>query len=365
MVKEQYRETDVSHKLSHICFGMQSSQEVERAAHIQVVAKNLYNQDADRTPILYGALDNRMGTSQKSQKCSTCGLGLSDCVGHFGYINLELPVYHVGYFRAIIQILQTICKSCSAVLLSEKDKNIFREKLKAPNIPYLAKQALRKKILTKAKKTVQCFECNARNGVVKKCGLLKISHEPYRFCKKNSEPLMDKLAEYEELIEKNKEVESMMSTALIHVLNQMEVLSLFEQIRDHDLPYLLMDKTASRPCDMILTRIACPPLCIRPSVVSDLKSGTNEDDVTMKMTEIVFLNDVIVKHKQTGATSKMIQDDWDFLQLQCALHINSQLSGIPADKAPKKYMRGFVQRLKGKQVGIFSCQHFCGLTVYF
>ena len=84
-------------------------------------------------------------------------------------------------------------------------------------------------------------------------------------------------------------------------------------------------------------------------MVSDLKSGTNEDDVTMKMTEIVFLNDVIIKHRQSGATAKMIQDDWDYLQLQCALHFNSQLSGIPADKAPKKYTRGFVQRLKGKQ----------------
>ena len=33
---------------------------------------------------------------------------------------------------------------------------------------------------------------------------------------------------------------------------------------------------------MILTRLSVPPVCIRPSVVSDLKSGTNEDDVTMK-----------------------------------------------------------------------------------
>ena len=33
--------------------------------------------------------------------------------------------------------------------------------------------------------------------------------------------------------------------------------------------------------------------------------------------------------------------------LVCALMINSQLSGIPADRAPKKFSRGFVQRLKG------------------
>ena len=58
---------------------------------------------------------------------------------------------------------------------------------------------------------------------------------------------------------------------------------------------------------MIVRRVAVPPLCVRPSVASDLKSGTNEDDVTMKITEIVFLNDVIVKHRQSGATAKMLQ----------------------------------------------------------
>ena len=42
-------------------------------------------------------------------------------------------------------------------------------------------------------------------------------------------------------------------------------------------------------------------------MVSDLKSGTNEDDVTAKKTEIVFLNDVIMKHRQIRANSKMIQ----------------------------------------------------------
>ena len=349
MGKDLYRESDVSHKISHICFGMQTPQEIESAAHIEVVQKHLYNQDAERTPIPFGVLDNKMGTSQKSQKCSTCGLGLSDCVGHFGFINLELPVYHVGYFRSIIQTLQTICKTCAAILLSEKDKIAFREKLKNPKLPYLTKQALRKKICIKAKKYTQCFECGARNGVVKKLAPLKISHEPFRACKNNSEVVLEKLAEYDDLCEKNKEVEGLLGNALIHILNPMEVLTLFERIRDYDLLFLLMDKEASRPSDMIMTRVACPPLCIRPSVVSDLKSGTNEDDVTMKMTEIVFLNDVIVKHKQMGASSKTIQEDWDFLQLQCALHINSQVSGIPPDKAPKKYMRGFVQRLKGKQ----------------
>ena len=41
---------------------------------------------------------------------------------------------------------------------------------------------------------------------------------------------------------------------------------------------------------------------------------------------------------------------WDLLQLQCALYINSEMSGIPMKLQPKKPSRGFVQRLKGKQV---------------
>ena len=54
-----------------------------------------------------------------------------------------------------------------------------------------------------------------------------------------------------------------------------------------------------------------------------------EDDLTIKLTEIVFLNQTILKHKAQNARISMIIEDWDFLQLNCALYINSELSGIP------------------------------------
>lgn len=43
----------------------------------------------------------------------------------------------------------------------------------------------------------------------------------------------------------------------------------------------------------------------------------------------MFLNHTILKHKAQNARIQMIIEDWDFLQLQCALYINSELSGIP------------------------------------
>ena len=83
-----------------------------------------------------------MGTSQKDQKCHTCGEDLKDCIGHYGYIDLELPVFHVGYFRAIINVLQSICKNCSRILLKPELASTFREKTKNKSFPYLAKKGI-------------------------------------------------------------------------------------------------------------------------------------------------------------------------------------------------------------------------------
>lgn len=47
---------------------------------------------------------------------------MTDCPGHFGFIKLALPVFHGGYFRHTVAILQAVCKECSRVLLSEEDR---------------------------------------------------------------------------------------------------------------------------------------------------------------------------------------------------------------------------------------------------
>uniref|UniRef100_A0A8D0VY18 DNA-directed RNA polymerase subunit n=2 Tax=Sus scrofa TaxID=9823 RepID=A0A8D0VY18_PIG len=349
MVKEQFRETDVAKKISHICFGMKSAEEMRQQAHIQVVSKNLYSQDNNHSPLLYGVLDHRMGTSEKDRPCETCGKNLADCLGHYGYIDLELPCFHVGYFRAVIGILQMICKTCCHIMLSQEERKQFLDYLKRPGLTYLQKRGLKKKISDKCRKKNTCHHCGAFNGTVKKCGLLKIIHEKYKTNKKVVDPIVSNfLQSFETAIEHNKEVEPLLGRAQEN-LNPLVVLNLFKRIPAEDIPLLLMNPEAGKPSDLILTRLLVPPLCIRPSVVSDLKSGTNEDDLTMKLTEIIFLNDVIKKHRISGAKTQMIMEDWDFLQLQCALYINSELSGIPLNMAPKKWTRGFVQRLKGKQ----------------
>ncbi|CAH4038171.1 DNA-directed RNA polymerase III subunit RPC1 [Pieris brassicae] len=351
MPKEQYRETYVGKKISHVTFNVDSPSDIQLAAHIQVITKNLYTQDGQRVPATYGVLDRRMGTNQKDANCETCGLGLADCVGHYGYIELALPVFHVGYFRSVITILQTICKTCAKVMLAEPLKKSYRRKFMNPEISYLHKKNLRAAVLKKSKTCNKCPHCEALNGVVKKssAGILKIVHEKYR-AKKPTDPLVKKvLSEFNEAKETNKEIAGIVNSGLIIEMNPLEVQNLFRRIPDEDVPLLGMSVKKSRPEDLILTRLPVPPLCIRPSVASDMKAGTNEDDLTMKQSEILLINDVIARHVASGGKSEMVQEDWDYLQLHCALYINSEMSGIPLSMQPKKPGRGLVQRLKGKQ----------------
>ena len=88
-----------------------------------------------------------------------------------------------------------------------------------------------------------------------------------------------------------------------------------------------MNPECATPVDLILTRVPVPPVCIRPSILSDLKAGTNEDYLTMKLSEIALINDVI--RKQKGVNINTYMEHWDFLQLHCGLYINSEMSGIP------------------------------------
>ena len=81
--------------------------------HILALILNLHR--LSKTLKSEGYFSFIQGTSEKDNPCETCGKNLADCTGHYGYIDLELPVFHVGYFRLTITILQNICKVCDDV----------------------------------------------------------------------------------------------------------------------------------------------------------------------------------------------------------------------------------------------------------
>lgn len=110
-------------------FSTLTAQDVVRISEFQVTHRDLYT-TTDRAPVKDGVLDRRLvssllsisislmrsilsqGTSEKNTFCETCGLNAVDCIGHYAYIKLVVPVFHIGYFKHTIAILQCICKVC-------------------------------------------------------------------------------------------------------------------------------------------------------------------------------------------------------------------------------------------------------------
>ncbi|CAD5229444.1 unnamed protein product [Bursaphelenchus okinawaensis] len=343
MVKELFRESDHSRTVESVRFTTGSAVDIRQISHLQVFNSRLYEDSGGKpTPILFGPLDNRLGTCSKTTNCDTCGQNSTDCVGHFGYMNLEYPVFHVGFFRLIIQVLQCVCKKCSATLLTgEVKENILRQ-IQNPALDYLKRKAIQKKIVAQSKKISVCPVCGFMNGTVKKAvgAVLKIVH---------AEPIGDE-KEFRMGTKESKELNSLVAMVKFTLVDPLRVYNIFKKVHVADIPFLMVQADAiQHPIDLLLTRMPVPPVCIRPSVITETRAGSNEDDITVKLTEIMMINEVLRKHKHDGAPMKTVAETWDLLQIQCALYINSELNGLPPDLQPKKFVRSFTQRLKGKQ----------------
>ena len=129
-------------------------------------------------------------------------------------------------------------------------------------------------------------------------------------------------------------------------LNPLRILSLFEKIEAPDCELLGMNPTEGRPEMFIWRYLPVSPICLRPTVPQE--GSTTEDDITSKISDIVHINNLIKKGLQSGQPISTLMEQWDFLQVQVAMIVNSEAPGV---HQPGQYvvMRGFCQRLKGKQ----------------
>ncbi|KAG1714420.1 DNA-directed RNA polymerase III subunit RPC1 [Nymphon striatum] len=306
MVKEQFRDTNTDKEIEYVSFVMHSANQIRQQAHAQIFSEHLYTPDKAKKVVPWGALEPKLGANNGAI-CETCGLK-DKCIGHYGFLDLELPVFHVGYFRAVINVLQSICKTCSRVLLSPSDRQKFLKIVKSTNLDYLTKKEMRKKILEKTK-----------------------------HYKKINELLAEVKENFEEVLSNNKDIEALLPKSAQSVLDPVTAYSLLKHIPDEDLPLLLMSTEGGKPVDMILTRLPVSPLVIRNSTNSDFKSTTCEDDITLKLVEIVRDNHEI--RKKIGGNMQNLMGAWMHLAIDMCI----------AFQLPTKPTKSFVQRLKGKK----------------
>ena len=86
-----------------IIFGVPSPQDIRRFSVAEIQTADTY--DEDGVPITSGLMDGRLGTLEPRQRCKTCGSTAARCPGHFGHIELAVPIIHIEFTKIIYDII--------------------------------------------------------------------------------------------------------------------------------------------------------------------------------------------------------------------------------------------------------------------
>lgn len=130
-------------------------------------------------------------------------------------------------------------------------------------------------------------------------------------------------------------------------MSPLRVYDLFKKITDEDAAVLWLNPRHGRPENLILHNLLVPPVPIRPSVAMEVGGGSNEDDLTTQLVEILQINHSVRMLLAGGGQQPSIMEQWGFEQAQVSRFINGELPGSQQSYGEKK-IRGLCQRLKGK-----------------
>ena len=330
--KEKFSEAEIK-EVNSIQFGLFSPEEIEKMAVCKI------SLDENGNPNISNINDRRMGPIDYNKfnktKCSTCNCDLYDCPGHFGYIHLEMPVYHVGYIKDCAKLLNCICCKCGEILIDNYEQYKKTTKIKDPKIRQSKIYNLCKNILFCSKK------------IPKEENLNKEEKEFYqKGCE--TEQFKYKVDNLKIIMEKKKKTQNPNLNNITEVkrISPIEVIEIFDKISDNNLNLLGFNPQIINPKWMIIQNLAvCPPL-IRPSV--SVSSLISQDDLTHQYIQILKANNKLKRELDRGAILAILQNNFDILQSNVTSLINNDIisnralkNGIP--------IKSLTNRLKGKE----------------
>ncbi|AFK23011.1 DNA-directed RNA polymerase subunit A' [Pyrococcus sp. ST04] len=305
--------------IGSIEFGILSPQEIRKMSAVEVTVPDTY--DDDGYPIEGGVMDKRMGVIDPGLRCETCGARAGECPGHFGHIELARPVIHVGFAKTIHRVLESTCRECGRIKLTDEEIEEYMKKLELAKNRRSEVNKILKEIHKKARERMVCPHCGAPQYPIK----------------------FEKPTIYWELRKDEQ------GNEYKHRMMPTEVRDRLEKIPDEDLPLLGLHPEKSRPEWMVLTVLPVPPVTVRPSIT--LETGIRaEDDLTHKLVDIIRINNRLKQNIEAGAPQLIIEDLWDLLQYHVTTYINNETSGIPPAKHKSgRPLKTLAQRLKGKE----------------
>lgn len=302
-------------------------------------------------PSMRGLLDYRMGTVDRRLPCGTCHCGVLQCPGHWGRIELTLPVIHTSFSEAVRKVLNCICHECSRLRLTDAEIEKHEGAGGGDDASSGDSSTFRKKqilgaIYNSCRTKKRCPHCAAPTHLVKK--------DPHSFG-----------------------VSLLVVTPSGSIpLHAQDIRGILSAMCPKDIEVLQLDPVGSHPANMVLEALLVPPPAIRPSImVSEGSRARGQDDLTVRLVEIMKYNAalaVCLKEWAVGnatATapfaigrkggaraawgealhSEAVVEAWDKLALNVAVYMqnNPRSSKVATQRSgvPTKCLFG---RLKGK-----------------
>jgi len=315
-------------------FGILRPDEIRKMSVVEVQTPDTYDESGE--PIVGGLMDGRLGTLEPGQRCRTCGNKDPFCPGHFGHIELAVPVIHVEFVKVIHDLLRATCRVCGRLRIPESGpepvtmeklrKRMERLKAMLGDVP----DSFYKMVIKEAMKHRECPHCGAVNYKIE----------------------LIKPTTFHEHTETG-----------VQYLTPNAVRDRLERIPDEDLVLMGVDPESARPEWMVLTVLPVPPVYVRPAIT--LETGIrSEDDLTHKLVDILRINQRLKDDLESGAPPLIIQDLSELLAYHVTTYFDNEISGIPPAKHRSgRVLKTLAQRLKGK-VGRFR-GHLTGKRVDF
>ena len=277
-------------RVEGIRFGILSPEEIKDISVCEITKPLTFE---NGKAISGGLNDLKMGPIERGEVCQSCWLDHYSCPGHFGHIDLVIPVLNVQFISntrmgssvSIKNILESICIKCGKLLIDIPDG--------IDKIHYKKRLAfIKNRIQKNTQKSVECASSTGCHYVQPNYSFGKYNECFYSYAGRESKERLR--PEY--------------------------ILDLFSRIDNDTVRALGMDPDYCRPEWLIFTRLPVPPPALRPAIKSE--TAKHEDDLVVSFEQIIKINKQLSAALQQG-NQKVL--NW-YEQL-LNVYINSMISG--------------------------------------
>jgi DNA-directed RNA polymerase II subunit RPB1 len=294
-------------------------QHVLRHSAVAVTESTSYHNGAPRQG---GPMDISMGVIDRASVCKTCGQNVPTCQGHFGYIELPLPVMHPSHFavKRALAVLRCVCWECSAVLVSDANRAAVERAQRVAT----TRGARFAAMFAACGEAKECATCGAQQARVARVGKGSWNFAVDVGATGRREPV---------------------STSRMY--------RVLDGITDDSALSLGFDVQYTHPRRLMFTALPVPPPHVRPAISLNA-SVVNQDDLTSTIGYIVKRAALLKRQMLDGAAAVAMHSTEQLIaySVHCLLDgsdVPAPSTGFSRSASVGKSVKAIRKRIEGKQ----------------